>query len=448
MIITRRHLSRRTILRGIGASLALPFLDAMVPALGAQSVTGLAPVRRWVTFYAPNGMAMQYWAPPAEGALIDLPRTLAPLAPYRERLLVTSGLADMTAYSRPLEGGGDHARASGTFLTGVHVKKTAGAPESGISADQVAARAIGRDTQIPSLELGVDSGQVAGLCDSGYNCSYISTVSWSGATNPQLPENNPRALFERLFGDTAQTPEQRAERLRREISILDVVTAKLADLNRRVGSTDRAKLDEYLESIRDVERRIQRVEQSSVMLPAIDAPAAVPPGYEDHARMLLDLLVLAFQADLTRVATFMIARESSGRAYPEIGVPDSHHPLSHHDHDPAKLDRLAAINQFHVRQFAHFAERLATTSDGSGTLLDRSVLLYGAGISDSNDHTHVDLPVALVTGERTGFASGRHVRFPDRTPVANLHTSILNSLGVTIERMGDSTGALMGLRND
>ena len=441
MMPAGRRLSRRTVLRGLGAAFALPFLDAMVPALTAQTSTAAA-VRRWATVYAPNGMAMPYWTPTSLGASFDLPRILTPLAGLRDRTLLISGLADQAAYSRPGEGGGDHARASGTFLTGVHVKKTPGAPQGGISADQIAAQQLGRDTRLASLEIGVDAGQVPGLCDSGYNCSYISTVSWASATTPLLPEHDPRALFERLFGDAATTPEQRAARIREERSLLDAVTDKIARLKKSAGRADTHKLDEYFDAVRDVERRLQASETQRRVIPDLDAPAAIPETYTEHARMLMDLLTLAFQADLTRVATFMLARETSGRAYPETGVPDSHHPLSHHQGDPDKIERLAVINRFHVEQFAYFCDRLSTLTDANGPLLDSTIALYGAGISDSDRHLHTDLPVLLVGGAAMGVKAGRHIRVAPKTPVANLHLSVLDRLGIPVDHFGDSSGSL------
>jgi hypothetical protein len=436
-MLTRKALSRRTVLRGVGATIALPFLDAMTPALTAQAVQA---VRRWVTFYAPNGMAMPYWTPAAVGSDFDLPRTLAPLEVCRDRMLVISGLADQSAFSRPGEGGGDHARAAGTFLTAIHVKKTPGAPQAGVSADQIAAATLGRDTAIASLELGVDSGQLAGNCDSGYNCSYISTVAWASATTPLLPEHDPRALFDRLFGDVAATPAERSERIRRDRSILDAVTEKIGRLNRNIGKMDRRKLDEYLESVRDVERRLQRTEREN--LPVPDRPASIPTTYAEHARLLMELLALAFEADLTRVATFMLARETSDRAYPEIGVADSHHPLSHHQGNADKIDRLGIINRFHVEQLAWFVNRLASVDDAAGQLLDNSILLYAAGISDSNSHSHVNLPVLLIGGRAMDVKGGAHVRVAARTSVANLHLSILDRLGVHRDQFGDSSGSL------
>ncbi len=439
MIIGRLHMPRRTVLRGLGASIALPLLDAMVPAFTAERLTAAVPVRRWGIFYVPNGMAMKQWTPVGEGDAFELSPTLEPLAPFRDQLLVLSGFADLAAMPRPEDGPGDHARAAGTFLTGVHIKKSAGAPEAGVSVDQVAAQTLGRDTPFPSLELGIDTAQGAGNCDSGYSCAYMNTLAWRGPKSQLSPESDPRALFERLFGAGADTASRLA-RMREERSLLDAVMQKMAAVNRRLGATDRTKLDEYFESVRDVERRIQKAEAQSLDLPDLVAPVAVPPAYADHVGLMFDLLALAYQADLTRVSTFIFAREGSTRTYPEVGVSEAHHPLSHHGNDPDKLELLSHINRFHVGQFASFVERLAARRDGNGSLLDDCLLLYGTGISDSNRHLHDDLPIAIVSGASVGISGGRHVRHPRRTPITNLYVSALDRLGVPTETFGDSTG--------
>ena len=448
MIITRKHLPRRTLLRGIGASLALPLLDGMVPALTALSRTAAAPVRRVGFFYVPNGMAMKYWVPAAEGAGFDLPRTLEPLAPHRGELTILSGLAAMEAYPRPGEGGGDHARAAGSYLTGMHIKRTTAADVlAGISADQIAARELAADTQLASLELALESVELLGACDGTYACAYTNTIAWRTPTTPLPMENDPRALFERMFGMAVSTePDARLARLRRDRSILDSVSDKAAALELRLAPGDRVKLTEYLDAVRDVERRIQMAEaQSGREMPVVEQPPGIPNDFAAHAKLMFDLLALAYQTDLTRVATFMIGREVSSRPYPEIGISDSHHPLSHHENDPVKIDDLGQVNRYHVEQFAHLVDRLASTPDGDGSLLDQSLLVYGAGISDSNTHFHDNLPMALIGGRAAGLRGGRHIRYPDETPVTNLWMTLLDRMGVPAERLGDSTGRVKQL---
>jgi hypothetical protein len=444
MIITKKHLPRRTILRGFGASLALPLLDGMVPALSALSQTAARGVRRMAVVYVPNGMMMPDWTPKGEGASFEFSPILAPLQAYRDKLVVISGLADKHGWPKADEGAGDHARASATFLTGVHAKKTEGSDiQAGISMDQIAAGTLGQETQLASLELALESVELLGSCDAGYSCAYANTIAWRSPTTPLPMENDPRAVFERLFGADGTDGAARQARLERQRSILDSVADKIAALRGGLGARDTAKLAEYLEAIRDVERRIQKAElQSGRQLPVVEQPAGTPGTYEEHARLMFDLLMLAFQTDMTRVATFMLAREVSGRAYPEIGVPDSHHPVSHHQNDPDKLVKLSKVNLFHARQFAYFVERMASAQDGDGSLLDHSMLLYGAGISDSNIHMHDNLPLVLVGGAAGRIKGGRHVRYPKDTPVTNLFLNMLDKLGVPVDRIGDSTGRL------
>ena len=444
MIITKKHLSRRTILRGFGASLALPLLDGMVPALSALSQTAARGVRRMAVVYVPNGMMMPDWTPKGEGAAFEFSPILAPLEAYRDKLVVISGLADKHGWPTGDEGAGDHARASATFLTGVHAKKTEGSDiQAGISMDQIAAGTLGQETQLSSLELALESVELLGSCDAGYSCAYANTIAWRSPTTPLPMENDPRAVFERLFGADTTDPAARQARLERQRSILDSVADKIAALRGGLGARDTAKLAEYLEAIRDVERRIQKAEaQSSRQLPVVEQPAGTPGTFEEHARLMFDLLMLAFQTDMTRVATFMLAREVSGRAYPEIGVPDSHHPVSHHQNDPDKLVKLSKVNLFHAKQFAYFVERMASAQDGDGSLLDHSMLLYGAGISDSNIHMHDNLPLVLVGGAGGRIKGARHVRYPKDTPVTNLFLNMLDKLGVPVDRIGDSTGRL------
>jgi hypothetical protein len=448
MMITKMHLPRRTFLKGVGATIALPFLDSMVPALTALSKTAAAPVRRLGIFYVPNGMAMKYWVPQAEGTAFELPRTLQSLAPYRDQVTVLTGLVSRCAYPLPGEGGGDHARSAATFLTGVHIKRTSAADvQAGVSADQIAAQHLAEHTQLASLELALESVELLGACDGTYACAYSNTIAWRSPSTPLPMEPDPRAVFERLFGTAASTdPAARLARVRRDRSILDSVSEKAERLQLRLPASDRTKLTEYLDAVRDVERRIQKAEeQSGREVLVVDQPAGIPGDFAEHAKLMMDLLALAYQSDMTRVATFMIAREVSSRPYPEIGVSDSHHPLSHHENDPAKLDRLGQINLHHVKQFAHLVEKLKATPDGDGSLLDHSMLVYGAGISDSNTHFHDNLPIVLVGGAAGGLKGGRHIRYPKEVPLTNLWLTVLDKMGVPAEKMGDSTGKIQYL---
>ncbi|MEO2199387.1 MAG: DUF1552 domain-containing protein [bacterium] len=443
MIITKMHLPRRTVLRGLGAALALPLLDSMVPALTAQSRTAAAPVTRFGVFYVPNGMSMPYWYPQTEGPLDELPPTLRSLEAFKDRVLICGGLDDESA--NLVKGGGDHARSAGTFLTCVPYKITNGADVSNaVSMDQIAARELSKETQLASLELGIESNAMLGNCDGGASCAYTNTIAWRTPTTPLPIENDPRAIFERMFGTTGSTdPAARLERMRRDRSILDLVGAELNGLERVVGPGDQVKLEEYLEAVRDIERRISMAEEQNTReLPVVDQPIGVPNDYAEHARLQMDLLALAYQTDLTRISTFMLAREVSGRAYPEIGVSDSHHPLSHHQDEPAKLERLHKINEYQVQQFAYLVEKLDAIPEGDGSMLDSTLFLYGTGISDSNTHFHDDLPIALVGGKNAGIKGGRYIRYPADTPLANLHVTILEKLGVPVEALGDSTGQL------
>ena len=444
MFITRTHLPRRTVLRGLGATVALPLLDAMVPAATAQSRTAAAPIKRFGVFYVPNGMSMPYWYPRhAPGKLDSLPPTLRSLEPFRDRVTICGGLDDEPA--NLVRGGGDHARSAGTFLTCVPYKMTNGADVSNaVSVDQIAARELQNETQLASLELGIESNAMVGNCDGGASCAYTNTIAWRTPTTPLPIENDPRAVFERLFGTSGSTdPEARMARMRRDRSILDLVNDELRGLGTVLGPGDQARLDEYVEAVRDIERRITMAEEQSAReLPVVDQPVGVPNDYAEHAKLMMDLLALAYQTDLTRISTFMLAREVSGRAYPEIGVPDSHHPLSHHQDEPAKLNRLHLINEYHFQQFAYLVAKLDAIPEGDGSMLDSTLFLYGTGISDSNTHFHDDLPVALVGGQNAGIAGGRYVRYPQDTPLANLHMTILEWLGTPVEAFGDSNGKL------
>ena len=443
MTITKKAISRRTVLRGLGVSVSLPLLDSMVPALTAFQKTAAKPVNRFGAVYVPNGMVMPHWTPSGEGNAFEFTPILKPLEPFRDRLLILSGLNS----TPPAKQGavGVHARASTRFLTDVPPKVTNGADlEAGISMDQIAARELGRHTQLASLELGLESTESGASCDNGFNCVYTSTISWRGATTPLPTEHNPREVFERLFGDTTSTdPATRLARIQQERSILDSVSQRIARLGQRVGSGDRAKLDEYFEAIRDIERRIQNAEQQSATeLPVVDQPAGIPATFEEHAKLMFDLYALAYQCDLTRVITFMIAHEFSGRTYPQIGVADAHHPISHHQNDPARLAKLVKINTYHMTLFASFLEKLRSTPDGDGSLLDHAMIVYGAGMSDSNAHDPKNLPILLAGGGAGRLKGGSHVRFPKDTPLANLHVTLLDKLGVRVEKLGDSAGEL------
>ena len=446
MFIRKLHMPRRTVLRGLGATLALPLLDSMVPALTALSRTAAAPIRRLGVFYVPNGMSMPYWSPPQVGPLTELPPTLRSLAGLEERVLMCGALDDEAA--NLVTGGGDHARSAGTFLTCVPFKLTTGADVyASVSMDQIAARELAKETQLASIELGIESNAMLGSCDAGASCAYTNTVAWRTPTTPLPVENDPRAVFERLFGTSGSTdPAARLARMRKDRSVLDAVNEELSDLEREMGPGDRLKLDEYLSAVRDAERRIEMAErQNTRELPLVDQPIGTPSDYAEHAKLMMDLLALAYQTDLTRISTFMLAREVSARAYPEIGVSDSHHPLSHHQDKPANLERLHKVNEYHFRQFAHLVRKLAATPEGDGTMLDSTLLLYGTGISDSNTHFHDDLPVALIAGKNTGVTGGRYVRYPRGTPIANLYITILDKMGFPLEKFGDSTGMLKDL---
>jgi hypothetical protein len=445
MIITKKAIPRRTVLRGLGATVALPFLDGMVPAFAASRSAVAKPRTRLGLVYVPHGAVMNNWTPAAEGAGFELTPILQPLAPFRDRLLVLTGLDNKPALALQGEPAGGHGRIGAAFLTGVHAKPTEGADfRAGVSIDQIAAAHLGEETQLASLELGLESTELAGACDVGFSCAYVNTICWRSPTMPLPMENNPRAVFERLFGDAdTLNPSARVARIRRDRSILDSVTQKVADLQRGLGSPDRGKLTEYLEAIRDSERRIQKAEtQSARELPSVDAPSgSIPASFEDYAKLMFDLQVLAYQCDLTRVITFMIGKELSGRTYPEIGVPDPHHPLSHHQNDPQKLDKLGRINTLHLQLFAYYLEKLRSTPDGDGSLLDHMVLLYGSGMGDSNLHDPRNLPI-LVVGGASQITGGRHVKYAKETPLTNLYMTVLSKVGVPVERIGDSTGSV------
>ena len=445
MIITGKHLHRRTFLRGVGATLALPLLDAMVPAFAQTRFSAANPVVRMGFIYVPNGIIPAGWTPSGEGAGFEFNTTMAALQPFRDRTLVLSGLAQINGRSFG-DGGGDHARAGASWLTGVHPKKTEGADiHAGVSADQIAARELGKQTQFASLEIGVEAPSLAGGCDSGYSCAYTNTISWRTPTTPNPMEVNPRVLFERLFGDGDSTDAaSRLAAMEDQRSIIDFVKGGIDRLETKLGTGDRRKLAEYLDAIRDIERRIQKAEKqnASMKMPAMERPLSAPEEFVDHARLMMDLMVIAYQADLTRVVTFMLAREGSNRSYRDIGISDGHHNCTHHQNDPEKIAKTAKINSHHVDQLAYLVNKMKSTPDGDGTLLDHSMILYGSSISDGNRHTHTDLPVALIGGGGGKLKSGRHIRYPNETPLNNLLLSMLDKAGVATEKLGDSTGKL------
>lgn len=441
MIVSKKALSRRTILRGLGTGVALPLLDAMIPALTATAATPAAPVKRLGVVYHPNGVIYDKWLPTGVGTDFELSPTLAGLQPFKDRVIVVTGLF-MDQAEALGDGGGDHSRACGGYLNGVHVKKSDTVVEAGVSMDQIAARAFARETQLSSLQLQMDDNSLVGSCDVGYSCAYSSTLSWLTPTLPLMAENNPRVVFERLFGASDSTdPSVRAARLRQDRSILDSVLGRVKQLQRQLGAADNARMNDYLTSLRDVERRIRKTEeQSATTVPDVVRPAGIPESFDEHARVLYDLQLLAYQADITRVITFMYGREQSPRPYPQIGVPEPHHPVTHHQNDPIKMEKCVKIQMYHLKLFADYLEKLRNTPDGDGSLLDRLIILYGSGISNSDRHTHGPLPTLVVGGGGGTLKGGRHLVFPEHTPLTNLQLTLLNLLGVRTETLGDSTG--------
>ncbi|HEV8395118.1 MAG TPA: DUF1552 domain-containing protein [Vicinamibacterales bacterium] len=434
----RKSIPRRTVLRGLGASLALPLLDGMIPALTARAQTAAAPVHRFGVVYVPNGMVMENYLPATEGASFELTPTLQALAPFRSQTTVLSGLDCIPSAGRP---GGAHAKASTRYLTDISPPTSETWLDAGISVDQILADRLGAQTQLASLELAIENSDTAGACDVGFACAYTNTISWRSANTPLPMQHNPRAVFERLFGDAGSTDARaRLSRIRQQRSVLDSVRDEIAGLSRDLGPGDRGKLTEYLESVRDVERRIERAEsQSGRELPVLDRPSGAPAGYEDHVKLMFDLEVLAYQLDLTRVITIMLGREFSGMTYPQVGVPDAHHPVTHHAMEPEKIAKVAKINAYHVQLFAYLLERLRATPDGDGTLLDHITLMYGTGLSDCNAHSVTNVPVVLTGGGAGWLKGGRHIRY-NSLPLANLHLTLLDRFGVHRDRLGDSTG--------
>lgn len=440
MIITRKHLPRRAFLKGVGAAVALPMLDAMAPALAA---TTKAPVRL-AFVYVPNGIVnIDWWTPKGVGKDFEFSRILTPLEPLREEIFVLTGLDDHNGNALG-DGPGDHGRAGASYLSGVHCRKTAGADiQAGVSADQVAAKLIGGKTRFPSLELGCEDSRTVGNCDSGYSCAYTNSISWRTPTTPNPPEINPRMVFERLFGtaDLSLSPEIRARRAEYRKSILDLVREDTAKLAGKLGSSDRRKIDEYLYAVREIEKRIESAEKDNrAITPQIEKPAGIPIGFTEYVGLMCDLLTLAFQADLTRISTLMFAREGSMRIYPELGIPDPHHPLTHHRNNQDWIEKVVRINQYHIELFGRFVKKLKETKDGDGTLLDRSMIVYGCGISDGNRHNHENLPILLAGRGGGRLKPGRHIVYKPNKPMTNLYLTLLDCMGAHPEKIGDSTG--------
>ena len=439
MIITKKVLPRRTILRGIGASVALPLLDAMVPAL-AQSSQLTEPVRRLGYVYMPMGMNPAPWVPQQEGKLKSLTPSLESLNPFIDNVSVISNLEINDAHTT-----GNHASSNCAFLSCVKAKRTEGSDYYlGTTVDQIAAKVIGANTPFPSLELGTDIISQVGNCDNGYACVYQNSLSWSSPTTPLPTEADPRVLFERLFGDGG-TPEQRNAQLSANASLLDAVMVDMNKYQKQLSSADKIKIDQYLDTVREVERRIQmsQAQSEKAKLPDLERPTTVPEDWEEHVKLMMDLQVLALQADLTRVVSFQLARETSNRTYPQIGVTEPHHPISHHGNDPVQLEKLSKINRYHVSLFSYMLEQMANTTDGNGTLLDSSTYLLGSGMGNPDVHDHKNLPIVVVSGSNSGIHGGRHIRYSDdQTPLANLHLTLLDSVGVHLDNFADNTGRI------
>jgi len=437
MLITKVALPRRTFLRGIGATLALPFLDAMSPAMSA------APKRlpRFSAIYVGNGANMFDWTPVNDGAGFEFSPILRPLEPFRDQTLLFTGLDNYPATDQG-DTGGQHPRAAPAFMSSVHPKQTEGADvQAGTTVDQLIAQKISRESKLSSLEVAVDRNDVVGACDHGYACAYMNSMSWKTPTMPLPAETNPRFVFERLFG-TGDSAEDRAVRVQEDRSILDGLSDEISRLSQKLDGRDRSKLGEYLDAIRDVENRIQRAESYNKDFDLPERPVGVPSTFREYAELMFDLQLLAFQADVTRVTSFMMARENINRTYDEIGLPEAHHSMSHHGNNPEKMKDFSKLNTYHVQTLAYYLEKLQSTVEGDGTLLDNTVVLYGKGMSDGNTHNNYSVPVVIVGGKHTGFSGNRHLRYPKGTPLANLSLSLLEKFGVDVENFGDSTGQL------
>lgn len=444
MIITRQALPRRTFLRGMGTAIALPFLDAMVPAM--RGATAAKPTPRMGFFYVPNGMFLPNFHPVAEGANFELTPILKPLEAHRDKLTVLSGLSNLGVIS-PKEGGGVHTRAHAGWLNGVLAKRTEGSDiEAGKTIDQFAADKLGADTPLRSLELTTESNFQVGNCENGYSCSYLNCTSWRTPNTPLPHERDPRVVFERLFGDGGSVTARMAQ-MKKDQSILDSVGDEMSRLQKRLGISDRRMVDQYMDSIREVELRIEKAEKNNAKapLPSVTQPAGIPDSFDEHVKLLVDLLHLAYQGDITRVSCMQITRESSYRSYPWVGVPEGHHTVSHHQNEPHLIEQNTKINAYHMSVYAYFVDKLQKTQDGDGTLLDHSILVYGAGMGDGDHHTPIDLPVAIVGGGCGALKGGRHLKYALNTPFMNAGLSLLDKLGIEVDKIGDSTGRLAEL---
>jgi hypothetical protein len=443
MLVTKKHLPRRTFLRGLmGTTIALPLLDSMIPALTAATKTAASPKTRLGFVYVPHGAVMDKWTPATEGAGFEFMPILKPLEPFRDRLLIVTGLANKAAESQG-DGGGDHARSAPSYLSGIHPLRTEGEDvRAGTTIDQIAEQKISQDTPLPSLELGTEDTGLVGVCDVGYSCAYMNSISWRTPTQPLPMEINPRVVFERLFGDGSNAADRLA-RKQEDRSILDSITGEVSHLETGLGTRDRSKISDYLDNIREIERRIQMAEKranSSVSVP--ETPIGVPESFDEHAKIMYELQVLAFQAEITRVSTFMVARDLSQRTFPQIGVPEPHHSVSHHGNNPVMIAKLEKINTYHATLLAYFLDKLRSTPDGDGNLLDHSMILYGSSMSNPNEHNHFPLPLLVAGGASGKLEGGRHLKFPERTPMSNLLLGVLEKAGVEKDSLGDSTGML------
>ncbi len=445
-MITKKTLSRRTMLRGAGAAIALPFFDAMAPAMNSSKIPGGKPVRM-AFVYVPNGIDMRHWTPKEDGAFTgELPKILRPLEGLRQDFSIHSNLTQNNGRAL-LDGAGDHGRCCGAYLTGVHPRKTMADIKAGVSCDQIVANEVGAKTRFPSLQVGLEDARQAGDCDSGYSCAYTNNLSWRSETQPLPPVLDPRALFERLFGKgAALNPEERARQSRYRRSILDFVTGDTKKLQGELGPTDRRKLDEYLSSIREIELQLEKAEKDNAQVnPGMPKPYGVPADFAEHFRLMSDMITVAFQADLSRVVTFLVTREGTSRPYREIGIPDGHHPLTHHMNKVELLDKVTRINEYHMAQFAKWMEKLKSLPEGDSNLLGNSMIVYGAGLSDGNRHTHENLPVMLMGGGGGTLKGGRRVTYRKETPISNLYLSMMDRMGVKAEHFGDATGRIDGL---
>jgi len=444
-MITKKTLSRRTMLRGAGTAIALPVFDAMVPAM-ASTLPGKAPIRMAFT-YVPNGLDMRHWTPKENGPFVgDLPKILKPMESMRQDITILSNLTQNNGRAL-LDGAGDHGRCCGAYLTGMQPRKTMVDIKAGISCDQIVANEVGKNTRFPSLEVGLEDARQAGDCDSGYSCAYTNNLAWRSETQPLPPVLDPRAFFERLFGKgAALNSEERLRQSKYRRSILDFVTGDTKKLQGELGPTDRRKLDEYLSSIREIERQLEKAEKDNAQVnPGMPKPYGVPADFAEHFKLMTDMITVAFQADMSRVVTFLVTREGTSRPYREIGIPDGHHPLTHHQNKQELLDKVTRINEYHMVQFAKWMERLKSIKEGDSTILGNSMIVYGAGLSDGNRHTHENLPVMIVGSAGNTIKGGRRITYRKETPISNLYLSMMDRMGVKAEHFGDATGRIDGL---